>query len=160
MFENIDLFYLGLLLLTTVFCLRVNTQDSFLGLLMLWFLFGVAQFPEVWNYPKDMLYVHAGVFFISVGGFHNGISLRMQIVTTLMVLADALWVIFSYIDFPVNALSFPANIFWWQSVINILFMAMCLTLIVGCYTRMKIERYRKNHNGLVARVAEEITGGV
>ena len=152
MLQNIDLFYLGLLLLTTVFCLRVSTQDSFLGLILLWFLFGIAQFPEVWNYPKDMLYVHAGVFFISVGGFHNGISVRMKVITTLMVLADGLWKIFSYIDFPENALSFPQDIFWWQSVINLLFMAMCITLIVGCYTRMKIERYRKNHNGLVAAI--------
>ena len=160
MFQHIDLFYLGLLILTTFFCLRVNTQDSFLGLLMLWFLFGVAQFPEVWNYPKDMLYVHAGVFFIAVGGFHNGIAIRMQVITTLMVLTDAVWVMFSYIDFPENALRFPQDLFWWQSIINVLFLAMCLTLIVGCYTRLKLSRYRKNHSGLVARVSEEITGGV
>jgi hypothetical protein len=154
--------YLALAVITSVFCFRANTQDSFLCLLIIWFLFIAAQVPEWWNYPGEMLFIHAGVFFITLGGLHNGVSVRMQVLTTCMAVIDGLWVIFSYIDFPANSLDFPFHLFWWQSVINLLFVAMCLTIIVGCINTIKIAKHKGKVTrfGFMARSTQKIAGGV
>jgi len=132
MFQHAEFAYLALLGVASVYCFRANTQDSLRCLFLLWFLYGTAQIPTLWEDPRQMASVHAGAFFIVLGALYNGISIKMQILTTLMLACDVMWVIFSYIEFPTNALEFPSHLFWWHTVINVLFMIMCLTLIVGC----------------------------
>ena len=157
-----EFFYLGFLLLATGYGLRASTSDSFLCLVILWFLFITAQIPELWNSPRNMASLHAGAFFIALGGLHNGISVRILVLTTLMTVCSGLWVIFSYIDFPENSLNFPGHLFWWQSIVNLLFLAMCITVIVGCYNslRMTKQRRRVRRAGFLARSSENIPGGV
>lgn len=162
MFEHLEFFYLAVLGITSSYCFRTNTSDSFLCLLILWLLFITAQIPELWESPRSMASMHAGVFFLTLGGLHNGVSIRMQVLTTSMTVTDAAWVIFSYIAFSPNALNFPQDLFWWQSLINLLFLAMCATVIVGCRNTLKLKSYRaRNLNArFMARQSEEIAGEV
>lgn len=159
MFPHIEFLYLAIGAITTVYCFRASTLDSFWSLLIIWLLFITAQVPELWDSPRNMAAIHAGAFFITLGALHNGISVRMQIITTAMTVLDAVWVIFSYITFTSNSLQFPYHLFWWQSSINILFVLMCLTVIVGCRNSIKIASYRKRNLDAGIGKYKEIAGG-
>ena len=157
-FQGLEFFYFLVLCIATAYCLRTSTQDSFFCAIILWALFIFAQFPELWNYPTEMLYMHAGAFFLALGGLHNGISTRMKVLTTAMVGVDGLWIVFSYINFPQNWLEFPYGVFWWQSTINILFLVMNITVILGCRYTIKYHEFRerRERERFLARTGGEI----
>jgi hypothetical protein len=161
MFQHMEFFFLLLLVPVTGYCLKASTSDSFLSLLAVWFLYCVAQIDALWDHPSQMAFIHAGVYFVILGGLHNGIGVRMQVILSAMTFLDLVWFIFSYNIFPQNALDFPANIFYWQSLINGLFAYMCWTVIQGCRSSLTIAKYKRGMNGgFMARTSQKASGGV
>ncbi len=76
--------------------------------------------------------------------------------TAAMTVADSLWMVMPDIEpwlksiFPAMPYDFPYSIFWWQSIIDILFSALCIHTLILCYLTHKIDdSNRGNGDGYI-----------
>ena len=126
MWVFLEYFYLLTLIATCVMCVIASTQDSFITAILLILLYLFAQFPMLWESPVNMFYLHAGTLLIMAGALHCEFAHTKMRLCLGMTITDVAWVGMPLIQLPGNSIGFPYHLFWWQSVVNILFLALCL----------------------------------
>lgn len=155
-FANLGYFYAIVFLITIASCVHAKTEQALIAAIILFLLFSTGWIPSLWNDPFSMSIAHLGIMVLMLALVHGKYSgLMLGLIMTALV-ADAAWAVMPSLDFPDNFLHFPRSIFWWQSILNLLFFFQCIVTIIRCYTSPEINVV--GHDSYYARIVETARG--
>lgn len=142
-------------LIATIWCFKIGTAEriwSGLGLSLLYY--GIWT-PELIRVPAEMLSFH---FLILIGLIFTPANWYWRIyfaIVSMMGIADTAWRFMPSMRptlekfIPEMKYDFPYEIFWWQSLLILLFLALCFHTLVMNYLihqRDKLTQELKNVN--------------
>jgi len=131
LFANIELFYLTVWIITCVFCVIARTRDYFLAAFLLGIMYFFGQFP-MWGEPLFLLLAHIGIFYIMLGAFRDEkYQIILRRIVLAMIVTDAIWT------------TIPGGLFWYQSILNLLYLSLCVVTMTGCYYHIKDNPQRR-----------------
>ena len=159
---NADVFYLVFVTMVSITCVMAADQSAFVSAIILWFMYLVAQFPQLWTNPVILFYLHVGIVFIIAGAIHCEFARRKLDIILLMVLADFAWIGMPLLNLPENSYYFPYDVFWLQNVLNLLLLWYGAISFVGSFRLLKNHRVDKHHGNMAARttVNKKLAGGL
>lgn len=156
-FAHIGYFYIAIYLITALYCVIAQNQTAFISAVFLGFL-AVQGWTDLWYNPDDMSIFHAGLITLMGFPMKGRHGMRLIYIVFVMLLADCLWMLLPEINLTRNAWSFPYSLFYWQSTLNILFLAACITTLKGAYNTRLISKYqaRVEHDKFMAFESDKI----
>lgn len=153
--EWLEVIYTVIWLVTSAWCFKLGTKDSVAaGVFLSAIYWGFWQY-EIFVSPEETLSFH---FLLLIALLFSSKSLFWRIffgVIALMAVADSIWLFMPELQphlmryIPEMPHRFPYAVFWWQSLLIILFLILCgHTLIMNYYTHSldKLERALKYGN--------------
>lgn len=146
-FSHIGYALVGLFLVTSISCVIVNTAESFAQAGMLGLLTMTGWIPSLWNNPESMAVAHLAVLIGMLLSLYGPGAKAIIFLMLSMIIADIAWLVFPHMNFPANGLYFPASLFWWQSVLNIIFICLCIRTLMSCYHSHSIQGFGSDHHG-------------
>jgi uncharacterized membrane protein len=132
-FANIGYLLTGLFIVTAIWCVASRSVDAFASGVILGMICLTAWIPELWDSPLNMSVAHLGILISMLVGLKGRWAKAMILAMFIAIICDALWMVMPLWNLPENALHFPYSIFWWQSVLNILFIFQCVFTMARCY---------------------------
>lgn len=130
-FANIEIFYLLVWIVTAGFCVAARDRDYTVMWILLGFMFYFGQFP-MWRDPTALLWGHVAILLIMVGAFRDTKYPKiLRLIMLIMVITDSIW---TRID---------GGLFIYQSILNLLYLALCAITIVGCWYHRKDNPQRR-----------------
>lgn len=138
LFQNIAFFYLAVYIGVFSYCMFLGSRDSLLSALFLSVLAYAGWDDSLWHNPSEMAAYHMFVVVAMVFIFQGKVGLKMAFITMTMAIADIVYVINN--DPAMMSSAFPYGLFWWQSILNLLFLSQCLIVLKGCYNSHKAHR--------------------
>lgn len=138
-FANIGYFYLALYFVTVAFCVWMQTNTALNSAISLGAIVYPAWDPVSWGSPENMAYYHLAIVIGICLFFPGYVGLMLACLTLLMVIVDMVYVLAPGPGFGAMDSDFPFGLFWWQSILNIIYLLQVTILLFGGYT------YHKNH---------------
>jgi len=152
--EILAIGYIILWLGTSIWCASLGTTTSFFAGVFLSIIFYGIYNHNLWLYPQEMLSFHALILFPMMLTPRSKFWRWFFSITFFMFVADLLWFMMPDIEptlrnfIPEMGLNFPYTIFWWQSLLYILFVLLCAhTLILNYHTHKLDKLERKLEHG-------------
>lgn len=140
-FLNIPFLYLALYVSTVISCMYIGTRTSFVSALFLSALVYSGWDDSLWHNPGDMAAYHLVIVVLMVFLYQGPVGVRMAKITLCMAIAD----IFFFINNKPSMMSsyFPYGLFWWQSILTLLFLSQLFIVSKGCYNSLKLNRFKR-----------------
>ena len=133
-FANIGYILTALFVGTAAYCIKTGTREAFSSGVVLGMVTVTAWIPSLWNDPSNMAIAHLSILVCALLAIHEKYSYLTISILFTMLACDAFWVMIPAISLPENSYNFPKSLFWWQSVLNLLFIFLSLVTIRRCYT--------------------------
>jgi len=155
-FANIGYIITGLSLFTIGGCLYSKTDN------MVWicFLLGaytsVAWIPSFWSDPHHMAQIHTIIVMLALVAIRGKYGNSM---VTILVMALAADVSFAYLQ-GANVGITPTNLFYWQSILNILTIALCIITLFRCYNETTKKMGFGERHSFYAKSSIETSSGI
>jgi len=132
-FANIGYFltasYIGIVLIGLV----SDRREAFISATCVGLLCITAWIPAIWTNPANMAAAHLGILGIMLIFLHGRWAKPMIAIMLVALVADALWTMMPAWNLQENAYKFPYSVFWWQSILNGLFVSQCVLTLLRCY---------------------------
>ena len=110
-------------------------RDSALTILLLSVLSIAGLLPLLWQSPMHMAAFHFGMVVVAYGSYRLEEGVKVMGGIVLMLGCDVAWMLIPGYFPSNNWAAFPADIFWWQSLLNVILWTMFGFSLVGCYSR-------------------------
>lgn len=142
-FGHILYLYLAIYLPIAVYCIRTNTAQSFCAAILLGGVVACTWAESLWTSPPDMAIAHLGILLVYAFlklfyTLHGRTDTALLLLAFLMLTTDLTWVVILDAEIAGGApWYFPQDLFYWQSVIMLLFLGMCGFSAKGCYYHRK-----------------------
>lgn len=143
-FGNIGYLLTGLYILVAIACVLSRDSEDIATAAMLGFICIAAWIPSLWYSPLNMSLIHVGILVAMLVSLRGTLAPTLIGLVFIALVADTVWVMMPGFDLPANELHFPYSIFWWQCVMNILFLLLCFGTLVRCYNNHKSEGSFRN----------------
>lgn len=139
-------FYIGLWLATSIFCLKVGTFNTACA-----FVFLSALLYSFWDHdlffvPENMASFHILIMIPMIITPKNMFWRIFFVAVMIMAVTDIVWMAMPDIEpwlrtvLPEYPRYFPYSVFWWQSLLYIIFTALCFHTLWLCYLTHRIGR--------------------
>jgi len=143
LFANISFFYWALGLFIILWCGSVNTRASISSALVLAALIIPSGLPSQWSTPESMGLWHLATVMCICLFFEGRMGLKLATLTFLMVITDVVYIFAPAPGYGALNSQFPYGLFWWQSILNVLYLIHCIVISIGCYNSRRIARYKR-----------------
>lgn len=130
-FGNIGYAITGLSILTIMACIFSRVDGGFAIGLALGAYTAAAWIPPLWQNPSEMANIHTIIVMFAFAAVHGRHSNK---IVTLLVVALAADVFWSYLRLN-HVGTLLTNLFFWQSLLNLLTILLCVTVLIKCYNR-------------------------
>ena len=125
LFANLELFYLLVWIAVCGFSVASRHCDYIVSAFLLGAMYFAGQWP-MWSDPTALLWFHVGLYFIMMAAFRDEKPQKLlRKLMLAMILTDASWTMIS------------GGLFYYQSILNVIFLLMSITTIVGSYQERK-----------------------
>jgi len=137
-------FYIALFVVAVVFCVVANDDDDFIKGVFLGVLFFANQSDSFWLNPEAMFIYHMATLLVMLPAMSNVRHWKAILITTyVLFISDVIWVYMPELHLTENAWAFPYDIFYWQSILNIVLAILCIVVMKGCYNTRQIRKLKK-----------------
>ena len=144
-FANIKFFYWGVGLITVIICAKIRTNAAVGSALTVFALILPSSLSTIWASPGSMGVWHVVTVVCMCLFFYGQTGLILICLTFSMVLIDIVYM--AAPEQPMSS-SFPLGLFWWQSILNLLYLVQCAVILRRCYTSCRKEKGRRKPRNL------------
>jgi len=137
---NIKFFYWIVGLIAVIWCARIKTNTAIGSALTLFALIIPSGIGGVWINPESMAVWHVVTVVCMCLFFYGRTGLILITMTFAMVMTDLFYMFAP--EQPMSS-SFPLGLFWWQSILNLLYLAQCVVIFRGCYTSHRKDKLQR-----------------
>lgn len=153
-------FYVAVWGITMGLCVGAANVEDFTRGVILGLLLLAHSSDELWFNPEAMTSPHVLIIFLMVLILDGWRGMAILCLTFTMFLSDIFWIWIPELAIEPMAWNFPHDHFYWQSILNLTFLAMCLITIGGCLKSLKIDRIRKRLRELEGDDSFEASEGI
>ena len=132
-FYNLGFFLVALYVATAFVSIMSNRKEVFISAACVGLIALSAWIPAIWTNPANMAAAHLVILGIMLIFLHGRWAKPMIAIMLVALVADALWTMMPAWNLQENAYKFPYSVFWWQSILNGLFVSQCVLTLLRCY---------------------------
>lgn len=155
--SNIGFFYLALFVPIAIWTTKCRDVQLHAAVAMFGALIWAAWNPDLWDSPAQMAVFHMLVLVV----FAAFVKYRMVELLFMMVVFDVIWMVMGELPASTWWYQFPTHDIWWQSCINLTFVAMLYFTGRACYTthqNRSTPSRNKKHDGFSQRSSHDLSG--